>query len=379
MSADHSVFISYARKDGADYAAWLHDELETRGFSVWRDVRNVRAGNFIKEIERAILNASFVIVIRSWDTEREGTLVEPESLFAFQNRKRCIPIHIDEVRPYFFLNLFTRIEAFRLDREEVLTQLLQLLEEESAPSGDDIWTRKYQYEPEVVRIPAGSFLMGSKADDPKAYKREKPQHTLTLNEFGIGKYPITNHEYGVFVRASGHHKPSHWVNGRIPRGESGHPVVNVSWQDAMAYCQWLSERTEKRYLLPSEAEWEKAARGTQGRVYPWGNELWVGAANSKEAHIDGTTAVGQYSPKGDSLFGCADMAGNVWEWTRSMYFNYPYEMDDGRESLLIGGNRVLRGGSWDSTLWGARCAVRRHGKPNEVDDRVGFRVVLYRK
>ena len=116
-------------------------------------------------------------------------------------------------------------------------------------------------------------------------------------------------------------------------------MVNVSWQDAQAYCQWLSEKTGKSYRLPSEAEWEKAARGADGRVYPWGNEWDAAKCNTRESKIQGTSPVGQFSTLGDSPSGCADMVGNVWEWTLSLWgpdsdspkYRYPYDPADGRE------------------------------------------------
>ncbi|WP_296900207.1 SUMF1/EgtB/PvdO family nonheme iron enzyme [Thiohalocapsa sp.] len=125
---------------------------------------------------------------------------------------------------------------------------------------------------ELVRVPAGEFLMGSDpAKDKSAKDSEQPQHTVELPEFTIGKYPITNAQYAAFVQATGHRMPRHWEASEIPSGKEDHPVVNVSWHDAMDFCQWLSQETGKGFVLPSEAEWEKAARGTDGRIYPWGD------------------------------------------------------------------------------------------------------------
>ena len=130
----------------------------------------------------------------------------------------------------------------------------------------------------------------------------------------------------------------------------------------MAYCQWLSEQTGKEYRLPTEAEWEKAARGTYGQVYAWGNDWDPANCNSKESGPGDTTPVGQYSPQGDSPYGCADMLGNVWEWTSSALKDYPYNPDDGRE----GENaeyRILRGGSWYNSKEFVRCAYRNRSLP----------------
>ncbi len=154
----------------------------------------------------------------------------------------------------------------------------------------------------------------------------------------------------------------------------------------MAYCQWLSKKTVKHYRLPSEAEWEKAARGEEGLIYPWGNEWDKTRLNSAEGGKGDNTPVGQYSPNGDSPYGVADMAGNVWEWTRSLWgkdwekpdFRYPYNPEDGREDLNAGSNmlRVLRGGAFLNSQRYVRCAVRYRGDPNLRSRRLGFRVVL---
>ncbi len=240
-------------------------------------------------------------------------------------------------------------------------------------------------EPEWVEIPAGAFLMGS---DPKTDKDadndEQPQHEVNLPAFSIARVPITNAQYALFVQATGHAPPEHWRNGRVPRGKELHPVVNVSWYDAMAYCRWLSEVTGKRITLPSEAEWEKAARGADGRIYPWGNTFEAGRCNSGELGLGDTTPVGIF-PAGASPYGVLDLSGNVWEWTRSLWgkdwgkpdFGYPYDPIDGRENLDASRDvaRVLRGGSFDD-LSLARAAPRNRLFPNFRHWYHGFRVVF---
>jgi len=143
-------------------------------------------------------------------------------------------------------------------------------------------------------------------------------------------------------------------------------VVDVTWHDARAYVAWLRERTEESYRLPTEAEWEKAARSDDGRLWPWGNDWDAARANCKPAGPGTTTPVGQYSPKGDSHYGCADMAGNVWEWCSSEYRDYPYRAGDGREKLEgSSGRRAMRGGSWGSDNPGiVRCAFRCRNYPD---------------
>jgi len=219
-----------------------------------------------------------------------------------------------------------------------------------------------------VTISAGEFVMGSdKAQDKAAYDDELPQHRLYLPEYRIARVAVTNAQYQQFVAAKGYTKPSHWEKGEIPKGKANHPVVNVSWQDAIAFCEWAGVR------LPSEAEWEKAARGTDGRLWPWGNEVPDKERCNFGMNVGDTTAVGTY-PKGASPYGCLDMAGNVWEWTRSLFKGYPYKPDDGREDSADAGTRVVRGGSFVDFDRYVRCAFRVRHNPG-FRYFIGFRVM----
>jgi formylglycine-generating enzyme required for sulfatase activity len=226
--------------------------------------------------------------------------------------------------------------------------------------------------PPLCRVPAGSFLMGS---DPArgrigAYDNEQPQHTVTLPDYDIARYPVTVAEYGCFVR-TGQREPNDW---QTQLGKLDHPVVRVSWHDAVAYAAWLSERTGERWWLPTEAEWEKAARGTDGQIYPWGDAFDTTRCNTSESGKSGTTPVGTY-PAGASPYGAQDLAGNVWEWTGSRYLSYPYTTSFGREDLKSTGSRVLRGGSWVNDARKARAAYRVNLQPWLFSEHLGFRVV----
>jgi serine/threonine-protein kinase len=241
---------------------------------------------------------------------------------------------------------------------------------------------------ELVRVPAGEFLMGSDpAKDEDARDSEQPQHIIKLPEFYIGRCLVTNAQYAAFVQATGHSTPFYWrSNDKFPLGKEHHPVAQVSWKDAVAFCRWLSREINKVVQLPSEAEWEKAARGTDGRIYPWGDKLPTVSLCNFDDYFHDTTPVGHYSPLGDSPYGCADMAGNVWEWTRSAWrrdyfvknsvFGYPYDPGDGRESLKIGAPRVLRGGAFHNSLSYVRCASRRSSSRSNSGNRFGFRVCV---
>ena len=231
-------------------------------------------------------------------------------------------------------------------------------------------------EPELVHVPAGAFYMGSSDWDKDARESEKPRHRLYLPDYWIGRYPVTNEEYRYFLLANPkQQKPVSWYGTDFPKGKSRHPVVSVSWDDAVAYCRWLSNICGKIYALPSEAEWEKAARGSDGRIYPWGNTFDKTRCNTSESKNGDTTPVGKYSPRGDSPYGCADMSGNVWEWTRSVLKDYPYDPNDGREASDASGSRVNRGGSWSNNSYYVRLSRRLLTLPSYDWLFDGFRVV----
>jgi formylglycine-generating enzyme required for sulfatase activity len=238
---------------------------------------------------------------------------------------------------------------------------------------------------EMVEIPAGEFTMG---------EGEK-QHRVFVDAFKIGKYPVTNMQYQTFVDATGHPAPDDWRGEFHLPYKSNHPVVNVNWHDAMAYCRWLIGTTGQECRLPTEAEWEKVARGgiqtpnpqnpkewidnpNPRRTYPWGDEFDHKRLNMKigDQQIGDTSPVGVY-PGGASPYGVMDMSGNVWEWCSSLYRDYPYDPDDGREDLEAEGRRVLRGGSWaDLNVRGARCSYRSTAPPASFDVNFGLRVVV---
>ena len=247
----------------------------------------------------------------------------------------------------------------------------------------------------MIRIPAGIFLMGSSsmptAMEKSWFEWEQPQHSVELSEYMIGKYPITNREYQVFLReAKFYASPGGWNRDQFPAEKGDHPVVYISWKDAVTYCKWLFEKTDKPYRLPTEAEWEKAARGTDGRIYPWGDNWIDGRANTDEfrnqrnRYLSGkitTTPVGYFSPQGDSPYGCTDMTGNVWEWCYDWFDEQEYKKHTqvkNRLALNPGRNayRVLRGGSFRNISRHARCAHRYGYDPLEQGDNFGFRVAF---
>jgi len=255
------------------------------------------------------------------------------------------------------------------------------------------------FEPQTVTIPASSFWMGTAEGKPGSVN-EMPQREVSLEAYAIGRYPVTNAEFRRFVADGGYDEREYWTDAGWTQKESEYwtqprfwgdadwsdnaqPVVGISWYEALAYCRWLTEKTEKGYRLPTEAEWEKAARGDKDRRgYPWGDAWDPQRCNNRENGPDHTTPVGQFSPAGDSPFGASDMAGQVWEWCSTRYggtgevaaYGYPYDPRDGREDLEGEDTRVLRGGSWLDGAAACRCSYRFRHAPRYGDYNRGFRV-----
>ncbi len=230
-------------------------------------------------------------------------------------------------------------------------------------------------ESEWVTVPAGEFSMGSREGEKGADAAEMSQQRVFVDEFHIAITPVTNAQYALYVADAGAQPPQHWPGGQAPRGLENHPVVYVSWLDAMAYCQWLTEKIGKAVRLPTEAEWEKAARGSQdGRAYPW-RDAWAELhCNSDELGLGDTSPVGLFL-NGASPYGCLDMSGNVWEWCNTKFAGYPYQPDDGREEPQGDEGRVLRGGSFYDLARYARCVCRYFNHPDSRLSYIGFRVI----
>jgi formylglycine-generating enzyme required for sulfatase activity len=219
----------------------------------------------------------------------------------------------------------------------------------------------------MIAIPAGEFTMGLDSGDDD----EKPAHTVFVDAFEIDRFEVTNEQFQAFVEQTGYatdaEKAGEGMTWRtFAQDKPQHPVVVVSWNDAVAFCEWSGKR------LPTEAEWEKAARGTEGFIYPWGNEWALGLANTEEAGHRGTTIVGSF-PSGASPYGVMDMAGNVSEWTSDWYEAYP---GSSFQSSYFGQQfRVIRGGGWFSDEHLVRTTERSCSCESLHNDDVGFRCV----
>jgi len=216
---------------------------------------------------------------------------------------------------------------------------------------------------EWVDIPAGDFLMGSPETDPDAHLDEFPQHRVYLDAYRISRYLVTNQQYARCVRAGICENPSPLIENPA---KADHPVVNVTWENARAFCNWNGAR------LPTEAEWEKAARGgLEGALYPWGDEIDCNLANYGDC-VGGTSPVDSHAPNGYDIY---DTAGNVWEWTAdwwdgSYYRNSP---EDNPTGPADGEYRVIRGGAWGEETSSMRAAHRLFNLPSYPHDFIGFR------
>jgi formylglycine-generating enzyme required for sulfatase activity len=229
---------------------------------------------------------------------------------------------------------------------------------------------------DFVLIPAETFIMGSNSSlDGDARHDEQPQHRVYLSDYYIGIYEVTNRQYAVFAKETG-------LNFALMAGREDHPVTNISWNDANTFSAWLSRKIGRIVSLPTEAQWEKACRGTDGRIYPWGNEFDIQKLNSAENGVKDTTRVSSYSPRGDSPYGISDMSGNVWEWTQDWYSDKEYSRSSITQPITnptgpqTGIARVLRGGALAQDRIHARCAARFGYTPDYRSPYYGFRVVL---
>ncbi|MCZ6633516.1 MAG: SUMF1/EgtB/PvdO family nonheme iron enzyme, partial [bacterium] len=287
-----------------------------------------------RTIQRPLLIAELQEAIRKQEEVAEG-----------ENLEQLYPPHLREfLEDERLVNLLKRGKFFPSNEEEILVYTHLSASTQSR--------RAVQEEPELgeaegtegmIRVTRGKFLMGD------------VNRTVSLEGFEIDIYPVTNRQYKRFLDAISYaHVPEHWRDGTYPAERADHPVVNANVQDAEAYASWLGKR------LPTEEEWEKAARGPNGRIYPWGNAFNQFNCNSRDLGLRSTTEVTQF-PNGASQYGCYDMAGNAWEWTASNVF------PDNAEA------KVIRGGSWANSRQEVRTTNRAYERPERRRRDVGFR------
>jgi formylglycine-generating enzyme len=224
--------------------------------------------------------------------------------------------------------------------------------------------------PDLAIIPAGSFLMGSE----NGQENEMPRHRVWVDDFGLGKLPITNSEYQIFI-AEAHAPPPFWSDPMFSDPEQ--PVVGISWDDATAYCNWMGQKTGKEFRLPTEAEWERAARGgREAALYPWGDEPpWERPYAGYDPKTGGPARVGANPPND---FGLHDMSEGVHEWCSDYYDPnyYRYSPEKNPRGPAFGLRRASRGGSWRHRIKFSRCAARSSLPPSFQYADYGFRLAL---
>lgn len=419
------VFISYSRKDLA-FVERLAADLKSAGLDIWYDVSKLGGGSrWRAEIENALHTSQYVVVVLSPDSIK-SEWVEREFLYSSDLNLKIIPLMFRSCKlPLNYVNLNyidVQGDSYKQNFHELLAALdvndsirttpplsnvksssfhlttahmaliaggivmaalfgLSLMGKMFVPSPTSTVTMSMTPENptesssadivddfgvNMVFIPPGQFSMGSNNGEPD----EAPAHAVSLPSFYIDKYEVTNGFYRACVDAgkctlphslSSSTRADYYENPEF----DDFPVIFVKWDQAKAYCAWRGA------LLPSEAQWEKAARGTTGYIYPWGDEIDGSYANYDGAFRRDTTRVGTYE-LGKSMYGVYDMVGNVWEWVSSLYMPYPYRVDE-RENPGTSGERVVRGGSWYDHTAGLRSTDRYGDPTDDANDGLGFR------
>lgn len=405
------IFINYRRDDSAPYAGRLYDRLAGHfgHDQLFMDIDQIEPGeDFVEVIQEKlkVVQVAVALIGKHWlditdangqrrlDNPEDWVRLEIEALLA--RKILVIPLLVgganapNSSRLPGSLAALARLQAHEVsDRRfhEDVNKLIRVLEKDlqtnqaakpsivsdvAQPPAIKLPEARSPFKPEMVRIPAGKFLMGSNDGDSD----ERPVHEVTIGyEFEIGKYPVTFDEYDVFAKDAQRKLPG---DGGWRRGNR--PVINVSWNDAQDYVQWLSKQTGKKYRLPTEAEWEYAARaGTQTR-YWWGDDIGRNNANcdgcGSEWDKQQTAPVGSFKA---NAFGLHDTAGNVWEWTQDCWHaNYNNAPNDGSAWLDKDGDdcsrRVIRGGSWDYYPQFLRSADRYWDYSDAAYIGLGFRI-----
>jgi formylglycine-generating enzyme required for sulfatase activity len=414
----HQVFISYANekgdKAGSDrqIADMICSALESENIRCWIDHRDIIPGEkWVNAMFNAVEQSKVMVLVFSENANR-SQWVEDEITYALDEKIRIIPFRVENVTPQGALRVLRVrsqwIDAQQPPQQEDFNRLVRAvrtyLEKDIVKPGyGDVESKaKKVYKNEkgfqeadlgdgiiMVYIPSGKFKMGS-----NDYDNEKPPHRVYLDGFWMGKYEVTVKQFGLFVKDTGYVTQAEssigaytwtgekWekkegINWRNPgfEQEDNQPVVCVSWIDAMKYCKWLSRKKGLTFRLPTEAQWEKAARGSDRRKYPWGDQDPDEILANFNFKIEKTAPVDS-NPKGASPYGLLDMAGNVWEWCMDWYDENYYKSSPDRNpaSPDSGTSRVVRGGCWSYDAGYLRCAARGDGRPSFRYDYVGFRL-----
>jgi len=421
-----TVFVSYSHDDD-DFVERLISDLNRMGHAVWVDTSSIKGGDdWLRAIAEGIVN-SYAFIIVATKSSLASKWVRDEVTWAKQQEKLIVPVLVEDVvrdTAFFPLVNFHGVKFHGVDYGTAIVRLVASLptpgkNDTSATRPAEMWLPSIETVRLVAtingrlasikdRVAAGRRLaeigdprpgVGLRADglpdivwcdvsaseftfagDPQAPDSGPPRQ-IDLPAFRICKYPVTYCQFQAFVDAEDGYANAQWWDGlhsdglvqqRKGPGEqrfrfTNYPRENVSWYDAMAFCRWLSAMFGDQVCLPTEQQWEKAARGTDGRAFPYGNEFDPTKCNSGNSGIGQTSAVGAF-PGGASPYGAMDMSGDVWEWTLTEFYN-------GSDANISScDRRVLRGGTWGNNAAFARAAYRNDLKPSHREVSVGFRV-----
>lgn len=387
-----STFISYARADG-EFVLRLAEELRAKGVSLWLDQLDISAGEPWEEsIERALEECESVLLVLS-PVSVKSENVKDEISYALGEKKKILPLMYQSCKIPLRLNRLHYVDftgAYEKGFRSLLKELnVREVAEQAPPPSPVVEKPAAVPEPkkpvqtpevipahenftenlpggvklEMIAIPGGSFMMGSEADEDED-EDSQPVHNVTLKPFHMGKYQVTQAQWKAVMGKN----PSNFKGDNLP-------VDRVSWDDAKEFCKKLSEMTGKEYRLPSEAEWEYAARAGSKGDYCFGDDenllgeyAWYGKNSDGKTH-----PVGQKQP---NAWGLYDLHGNVWEWCEDIWHdNYNGAPTDGTAWLGPGSDRVKRGGSWCNVAVDCRSALRGNNSPGGRGHVLGFRLV----
>lgn len=405
-----------------EFTQRLVSDLRLAGADVWLDTVDVTRGDFIERIDDALSSRDWMIVVLT-ASALKSRWVRLEVNAAINRQMRGLMLGIIPViaEPFAASDVpptWSVLQAYdatvnypkalagllnalglraSVQQPEGLDDYAKLTDEKEAEFREASLQRladlglsrsrsKEYILPILCQIPASAFLMGTDpAHDHIGDDDEQPQHTVDLQNYSIGKFPVTCAEYELFVAAGGK-EPSRWadektlITWKTQRLLPDRPIVCINYQDALDYADWLSVMTGDGWRIPTEAEWEKAARWDSqhqvARNYPWGDAFDGTACVTSISKASGPLPIGAFE-KNVSPFGVRDMAGNVWDWTTSVPAPYPYVPGDGRDyKYNTGRSRVIRGGSWAVSPRNSRSAFREIVDPAFAHGAAGFRLVL---
>lgn len=428
MPSQVRVFVSHHHSPQEDsFTARVADDLRQAGAVVWVDVANIRDGDFMERINAALASSDWLVLVLtpgSLNSPPVRTEVNAALNLVWQRKMRgVIPLvaaALDgaEVPPtWATLQRYDATKGYqsalasligalgiaaapaRASTPPARTAPLPLLGPAPTPAGAtpvlhltptplyNLGFRGYAVRgvdfilPPLCPVPEGIFTMGSdSSQDAHTDESERPQYQVPVGNFAISQYPLTVAEYRCAVQAQVVREPPKYANRRNQFADWArqlknldHPVVCISLNDLSAYVKWIAQLSGQPWRLPTEAEWEKAARGADARLYPWGNAFDKNKCNTNKSWIGEPSSVGKY-PDGASPYGAREMAGNVYEWTTSVFKPYPYLATDGRERGGPEDLYALRGGSFYFAPDYSRAAGRVNATPTNYNSNLGARL-----